>query len=73
MSSFKEKKTGANTLSAALGSDDDMILKNIRLEVEARDSDFIRLDSRGHLESSFIKVWLDRSSIVDCLMAKDLT
>ena len=50
-----------------------MILKDIRLEIEPRDSDFIRLNTRGHLESSYINVWLDRSSIVDCLMAKDIT
>ena len=73
MSTYKAQKQGANTLQAALGPDDNMILEYIRLEVEARDSDFIRLDARGHLESSFIKVWLDRGSIVDSLMAKDIT
>ena len=43
------------------------------MELEVRDSDFVQLNSRGHLESCFIKIMLARSSIVDCLLAKDLT
>ena len=50
-----------------------MILENVTLELEPRDSDFIRLDSKGYLYTAFIKVWLDKSSIVDCLMAKNIT
>ena len=52
---------------------DKVIQKDIRLELEVRDSDFIQLKSKGHLESAFVKVQLDRSSIVDCLMAQDLS
>ena len=72
MSTFKQKKKGGNTLKDAL-SGDDMILENVTLELEPRDSDFIRLDSKGYLYTAFIKVWLDKSSIVDCLMAKNIT
>ena len=72
MTTFKQKKKGGNTLKDALGGDD-MILENVTLELEPRDSDFIRLDSKGYLYTAFIKVWLDKASIVDCLMAKNIT
>ena len=73
MTEFKPQKQGGNTLASALGADENMILKDIRFELEPRDSDLIRLYSKGYLESAFVKVWLDRSSIVDCLMAKDIS
>ena len=72
MTSFRQKKKGGNTLKDAIGGDD-MILENVTLEIEPRDSDFIRLDSKGYLFTAFIKVWLDKSSILDCLMAKNIT
>ena len=68
LDAYKKKKQGGNTLGQVLNTDK-VIQKDIRLELEVRDSDFIQLKSRGHLESAFVKVQLDRSSIVDCLMA----
>ena len=50
-----------------------VLLRDIRLELEVRDSDLVQINSRGHLESCFVKVSLDRSSVVDCLRAEDLT
>lgn len=72
MEAYKQKKSGANTLGDVLNTDQ-VLHKEVQLELEVRDSDFIELMSRGHLESCFVKVKLDRASIVDCLMAKDLT
>ena len=67
-----KKKQGANTLGNVLQSET-ILQKDLKLELEVRDSDFVQLNSRGHLESCFVKVMLSRSSVVDCLMAQDLT
>lgn len=72
LDAYKKKKLGANTLENVLDTGN-MLLKNVRLEFEARDSDFNQLKSRGHLESAFVKVSFDRDSVVDCLMAQDLS
>ena len=72
MDAYKKRKQGANTLGQVLNTEK-IILKDVRLELEVRDSDFIQLKSRGHLESAFVKVQLDRSSVFDCLMAQDLS
>ena len=72
LDSYKKQKKDANTLGNVLG-DEDMIQKDVTLELEVRDSDFIKIKSKGHLESCFIKVQLDRSSILDCILAQDLT
>ena len=50
-----------------------MLLKDVKLELEVRDSDLIQINSRGHIESCFVKVQLNRDSIVACLMAQDLS
>lgn len=63
-----------NTIAAALQqAKSDIILETVKLEVEVRQSDFIRLASKkGHLESSTVVIKFDRTSIVDLLMAGDL-
>lgn len=50
-----------------------MILPQISFELETRDSDFIKLAQRKHLESSFIEVYFDKNSILDSLYSRDLT
>ena len=72
MEAYKKKRQGANTLDDVLNTDS-ILHKDVCLELEVRDSDFIEIMSRGHLESCFVRVSLDRASIVDCLMAKDLS
>ena len=72
LDAYKKKKQGANTLGNVLNTQK-ILQKDVRLELEVRDSDLIQINSRGHLESCFVKVQLNRDSIVDCLMAKDLT
>ena len=72
MEAYKKKKQGANTLGDVLNTDT-VLHKEVQLELEVRDSDFVELMSRGHLESCFVKVSLDRETIVDCLLAKDLS
>ena len=72
LNAYKKKKQGANTLGSVLNTDN-ILHKDVRLELEVRDSDFIQIKSRGHLESCSVRVQLDRSSILDCLMAQDLS
>ena len=72
LDAYKKKKQGGNTLGNVLNTDN-ILHKEVRLELEVRDSDFIQIKSRGHLESCFIKVQLTRDSIVDCLMAQDMS
>lgn len=44
------------------------------IEFEARESDFINLASKkNHLESATICIKLDRASLVDLIMSRDLT
>lgn len=72
LEAHKKKKQGANTLGNVF-QQETILMKDIKLELEVRDSDFVQIKSRGHIESCFVKVTLNRSSIVDCLMAQDLT
>ena len=53
--------------------EENILQKNVRLELEVRDSDLVTINSRGHLESCFVKVMLDKKSVFDCLVAQDLT
>lgn len=67
-----QSKGKKNTLKDAMKTEEDYILEKIKLEVEVRDSDFIRLASEGQLESCFVQIYLDKSSVLDLLMARDL-
>lgn len=55
------------------GVSGDMIQENVRMELEVRDSDFVELLSRNQIQSSFVNVFLDKASVIDCLAARDLT
>lgn len=50
-----------------------MVKRDLRFEVEVRASDFIELSQRNHLQSAFIQIWIDKSSIIDSLMVQDLS
>lgn len=68
-------KKGGNTLGAVLGSGPagDIILDKVRMELEVRDSDFVELLSRNQIPSAFVNVFVDKTSVIDCLAARDLT
>lgn len=52
----------------------EIILPKVRVEFEIRQSDFIvKAAKKNHLEASAVKIKFDRNSIVDLLMARDLT
>ena len=71
LTKYKSKAT-KNTLGKTL-LDDTMIKPNLRFEVEARSSDFIELTQKSQLETAFINVYIDKSSIVDSLLANDIS
>jgi len=49
-------------------------LSKVNLEFEIRQSDFIVMASKkSHLEASTINIKFDRNSVVDLLMARDLS
>jgi len=50
-----------------------MIKKELLYEFEVRSSDFIELCQKGHLESATIKIYIDKSSVIDSLMVQDIT
>ena len=72
LEAHRKKVSSGNTLADILNTSS-VILKDLRLELEVRDSDFVQIKSRGHIQSCFLKVMLDRASIVDCIMAQDLS
>ena len=45
------------------------ILKDVVIEVEPRHSDFIEISDKKQLESCTIKVYIDKSSIIESLLA----
>lgn len=63
-----KKKEGKNTLGISLLSEK-TILKDVVIEVEPRHSDFIEISDKKQLESCTIKVYIDKSSIIESLMA----
>jgi hypothetical protein len=46
-----------------------MIKSDLRFEFEIRSSDFIELSQKGLLETASIKITVDKTSVIDCLMA----
>lgn len=52
----------------------ELLLAKIHMEFEIRQSDFIVMaDKKNHLEASTINIKFDRNSVVDLLMARDLS
>ena len=52
----------------------DILLEDVLIEFEVRQSDFIDLASKkGHLESATIGIRFDRESLIDLLMARDIS
>jgi hypothetical protein len=52
----------------------DILIENILIEFEVRQSDFIDLASKkGHLESATIGIRFERESLIDLIMARDIS
>ena len=68
------QKKYQNTIANALQDLNDVLLQAVRLELEMRQSDFIVMASKKNfLQASTINIRIDRASIVDSMMAQDLT
>ena len=63
-----KKKDGKNTLGKSLIADT-TILKDVIIEIEPRHSDFISTADKGHLESCTIKVFIDKATIIESMLA----
>ena len=50
-----------------------MILENLKIEVETRCSDLIELSQKKHLQSAFIKIFIDMQSVIDSIKVEDLS
>lgn len=52
----------------------DVLLENVTIEMEVRQSDFINLASKkGHLESATVGIRFDRESLIDLIVARDIS
>lgn len=68
------QKKYQNTIQNAMQDLSDILLQSVRLELEFRQSDFIVMASKkNHLQASTISIKFDRASVVDSMMAQDLT
>lgn len=68
-------KKHQNTIASALQENNsDVLLENVTIELEVRQSDFINLASKkGHLESATVGIRFDRESLIDLIMARDIS
>jgi hypothetical protein len=68
------QKKYQNTIQNAMQDLNDILLQSVRLELEIRQSDFIVMASKNnYLQASTISIKFDRASVVDSMMAQDLS
>jgi len=64
LDSFEEKKDEGDTLKTTLLAGGDVLLDEIKMEVEVRDSDFMTMATANELVSTEIEVYLDKASVI---------